>query len=39
MKTQLTQTLTEDPRVEAKRRTLQSNGDQVPCYVGVKLTG
>jgi hypothetical protein len=38
-KTQLTQTLTEDPRIEAKRRTLKSSGDQIPCYVGVKLTG
>ena len=38
-KTEFTQTLTEDPRGEAKRRTLQSGGNQVPCYVGVKLTG
>jgi putative DNA primase/helicase len=38
-KTEFTQTLTEDPRVKAKRRTLQSGGSQVPCYVGVKLTG
>ncbi|WP_118831794.1 hypothetical protein [Salinibacter ruber] len=38
-KTEFTQTLTEDPRVETRRRTLEKGGDQVPCYVGVKLTG
>jgi phage/plasmid-associated DNA primase len=37
-KTQFTQTLTEDPRVETRRRTVEKGGDQVPCYVGVKLT-
>jgi len=37
-KTEFTQTLTEDPRVETRRRTVEKGGDQVPCYVGVKLT-
>ncbi|MCS4178668.1 phage/plasmid-associated DNA primase [Salinibacter ruber] len=36
-KTQLTQTLTEDPLIETRRRTIKRGGDQVPCYVGVKL--
>jgi phage/plasmid-associated DNA primase len=37
-KTLLTQTLTEDPRVESRRRTVERGGDQIPCYVGIKLT-
>lgn len=38
-KTEFTQTLTEDPRVENKDRIVESGGDQVPCYVGVKMQG
>ena len=38
-KTQLTQTLTEDARIETRRRTVERGGDQIPCYVGVKLIG
>lgn len=38
-KTEFTQTLTEDPRVENKDRIVESGGEQVPCYVGVKMQG
>jgi len=38
-KTQYTQTLTEDARIETRRRTIERGGNQVPCYVGVRLMG
>lgn len=35
-KQEFTETLTEDPQIEASRRTPEPGADQVPCYVGVR---
>ena len=35
-KKQFTKMLTQDPRIEGRKRTPEPGGDQVRCYVGVK---